>query len=33
VLGCGGFYGGVDTGFFVVVLVVIFGGDARGVWC
>jgi len=29
----GGFHGGVDTGFFVVVLVVVFGGDARGGWC
>jgi len=29
----GGFHGGVDIGCFVVVLVVVFGGDARGGWC
>jgi len=33
----GGFHGGVDTGSFVVVLVmvsmVVFGGDACGGWC
>lgn len=26
----GGFHGGADTWSFVVVLVVVFGGDARG---
>jgi hypothetical protein len=26
----GGFHGGVDNGSFVVVLVVVFGSDARG---
>ena len=30
---CGGFRGGVDAGSFVVVLVVVFGSDARGGWC
>jgi len=30
---CGGFHGSVDTGFFVVVLVVVFGGDGRDGWC
>jgi len=29
----GGFHGGADTGSFVVVLVVVFGGDVRGGWC
>jgi hypothetical protein len=27
------FHGGADTGSFVVVLVVVFGVDARGGWC
>jgi hypothetical protein len=30
VLVCGSFHGGVDIVFFVVVLVVVFGSDARG---
>ncbi|AES91376.2 strictosidine synthase [Medicago truncatula] len=29
----GGFHGGVNIGSFVVVFVVVFGGDARGGWC
>jgi len=29
----GGFHGGVDTRSFVVVLVVVFGGDACAGWC
>jgi len=30
---CGGFHGGADVESFVVVLVVVFCGDARGGWC
>jgi len=29
----GGFHGSVDTEYFVVVPMVVFGGDARGDWC